>query len=252
MNIDSLKLEYLAHKIQIVSFGKDGNLLETCNSIINLSTKTNLFDQIIFLEGVKESLVGLTLEDSLDFNCISNPFGNDCAYDFTFELEDNDTIIWYISDYTPQYNKLRDLQQGRNENVIRKEKLNSLNRKLSIENELINENPGATGSSNRSNIFIKIDSLLVNFNLSDICLAEAYGDYVKILDKDKKSHIVYSTLKKIEDKLPKSDFVRVHRSFIVRLDNIENVDNSNMLVNDRVVPISKKYKSEFLDRLNTL
>ena len=94
--------------------------------------------------------------------------------------------------------------------------------------------------------------MLVNFELEDICIAEAYGDYVKLLDRNNKHHVVYTTLKKVEDKLPKDDFIRVHRSYIVRMDAIENVDNSNMLVNDRVVPISKKYRTNFMDILNTL
>lgn len=252
MNFDKLKLEYISHNIQVIVFSKSGLLLDTCNSVVKLSKETNLFEKIVFLEGLKEQIQNLTDDDHLDFNCVSNPFGNDGAFDFTFELNEDQNVVWFICDYTPQYNRLKVLQQSRNESAIRKEKLTALNKKLKVEKELMVNQSGKSENDSKSSIFIKIDSLLVNFNLEDICLAEAYGDYVKIMDKEKRYHVVYSTLKKVQDKLPASEYVRVHRSFLVRLDAIENVDGSNMIINDKIVPISKKYRTEFIDKLNTL
>ena len=252
MNFDNLKLEHIGHTIQIVIFNREGDLIDTCNSIIKFDPGTNLFEHVVFLESIKSELQNLTIENQLDYHCISNPFGNDYAYDFSFELDKEAQIIWYLSNYTSQYNQVRDIQQSRNDGAIIKEKLNKLNKKLSIEKELIAEQSGSSKDAKKSNIFVKVDSLLVNFELEDICIAEAYGDYVKLLDRNNKHHVVYTTLKKVEDKLPKDDFIRVHRSYIVRMDAIENVDNSNMLVNDRVVPISKKYRTNFMDILNTL
>jgi len=252
MNFDSLKLDYLAHKIQLISFDKSGMVIDSCNSIVKFEKGSNLFDEIIFLESIKESILTFSPQESLNFSCIANPFDKDGIYDFTFDKNSKGDITWFICDFTPQYSRLKDLQQGRNESVIRKEKLSGVNKKLKIEKNLLATQVGNPSHTNKSNIFIKIDSLLVNFNLEDIYLAEAYGDYVKILDKNKRYHVIYSTLSKVEDKLPITDFVRVHRSFVVRLDAIENVDNNNLVINDKIVPISKKYKSEFLERLNTL
>ena len=101
------------------------------------------------------------------------------------------------------------------------------------------------------NIFIKVDSMLLNFNLTEIHWVEAYGDYVKIHTKEK-MFVVYSTLKTMAKKLPSVDFVRVHRSFIVRLDKIKNIDQNTVLIDEKVIPISNSYKSAFYEKINTL
>ena len=100
-------------------------------------------------------------------------------------------------------------------------------------------------------VFIKVDSLLLNFNYNDIFWVEAYGDYVKI-HTSQKVYTVYSTLKMIEEKLPKDDFFRVHRSYIVRIDKIKNVDQSNLQIENKIIPISKSYRHSFFERINTL
>ncbi len=100
-------------------------------------------------------------------------------------------------------------------------------------------------------IFIKVDSMLLNFNLTEIHWVEAYGDYVKIHTKEK-MFVVYSTLKTMVKKLPSVDFVRVHRSFIVRLDKIKNIDQNTVLIDEKVIPISNSYKSAFYEKINTL
>lgn len=100
-------------------------------------------------------------------------------------------------------------------------------------------------------IFIKVDSLLVNFDLKDIIWIEAYGDYVKIKTSSK-THTVYSTMKAIEGKLPEKEFIRIHRSYIVRVDQIINIDNTNLEIGDGIVPIGSKYKQILLERINLL
>src|SRR5581483_1860247 len=64
-------------------------------------------------------------------------------------------------------------------------------------------------------LFIKVDSRLVQISLKDISVIEALADYVHIY-VGKQRHTVLSTMKAIEDKLPKKDFCRIHRSYIVR------------------------------------
>ena len=100
-------------------------------------------------------------------------------------------------------------------------------------------------------IFIKVDSLFLNFNFHDILWVEAFGDYVKIVTEEK-IFTVYSTLKTIEKKLPDGDFIRVHRSYIVRIDKIKNVDLSNLQIKNKIIPISNTYRQSFFERINTL
>jgi DNA-binding LytR/AlgR family response regulator len=100
-------------------------------------------------------------------------------------------------------------------------------------------------------LFVKIDSLLLKLNVDEIHWIEAFGDYVKIQTLVKQ-HTVYSTLKKIEDKLDNKKFVRVHRSFIVNISKITNIDPSNLQIDKQIIPISGTYKDELLNRISIL
>ncbi len=100
-------------------------------------------------------------------------------------------------------------------------------------------------------LFVKSDSLLVSLDISSINYLEAYGDYVKI-HTDEKTHIVYSKFKSVENKLSPKEFVRVHRSFMVRVDKIRNIDQANLQIGEKIIPVSNSYKSALLDRIKTL
>lgn len=100
-------------------------------------------------------------------------------------------------------------------------------------------------------IFIKVDSLLVNFDLREALYIEAFGDYVKI-HTDKKTHVVHSKLRTMEETLPEKDFVRVHRSYIVRIDKIKNIDTANLQVGNKIIPVSNSYRQLLFDKIKTL
>lgn len=100
-------------------------------------------------------------------------------------------------------------------------------------------------------IFIKEGTLLLNIFLNDIQWLEAYGDFVKIYTINK-MHTVLSTLKSMEDKLPPAEFIRVHRSFIVRMDKIENIDQTNLQIAKKIIPISNSYRKSLMQRIKTL
>jgi DNA-binding LytR/AlgR family response regulator len=100
-------------------------------------------------------------------------------------------------------------------------------------------------------IFIKVDSLLLNFHLKDILYIEAFGDYIKI-HTEEKMYVAHAKLRTVEETLPADAFARIHRSYIVRLDKIENIDPSNLEVRKKVIPISNSYRPNLLARINTL
>ena len=100
-------------------------------------------------------------------------------------------------------------------------------------------------------IFIKIDSLLINFNLEQILWIEAAGDYIKI-HTDNKPFLVHSKLRTVEEKLPSQDFARVHRSFMVRVDKIKNIDNGNLQVGSKIIPVSNSYRNNLMSKIRTL
>lgn len=99
-------------------------------------------------------------------------------------------------------------------------------------------------------IFMKVDSSLVKIREDEILWAEARGDYV-IFKTDTNTFIVHSTMKNVLEKLS-STFVKVHRSYIVNLDKIVDIDDSNLLIEDKVIPISRSSKSSLLQKINIL
>jgi DNA-binding LytR/AlgR family response regulator len=108
-----------------------------------------------------------------------------------------------------------------------------------------------TEKKSDSDLFVKSDSLLLKLNLEDILWVEASGDYVKIQTSDK-THMIYATLKKVEDKLDPVKFVRVHRSYIVNLSKISNIDINNLEINKRIIPISGTYRDDLLSKISIL
>tara|TARA_A100001388_G_C28764258_1_gene499702 strand:+ start:1169 stop:1858 length:690 start_codon:yes stop_codon:yes gene_type:complete len=109
----------------------------------------------------------------------------------------------------------------------------------------------ATMKKNDDYIFIKSDSKLVQIKLEDIHWVEALGNYMR-LHTDKEKHTVLSTMKEIESKLPTKDFIRIQRSFIVRLDKILSIEDNYVIMKNKEIHIGKAYKDEFNNRLNFL
>ncbi len=99
-------------------------------------------------------------------------------------------------------------------------------------------------------IFVKSNSRLVKVKTSDIYFVEALKDYV-VINAANARYTIHSTMRDIEKKLPSSDFIRVHRSFIVRIDKIVAIEHANLILEDdkKVVPIGGSYKDDLTKRL---
>lgn len=95
-------------------------------------------------------------------------------------------------------------------------------------------------------LFIKTDGKLVKINLNDLLLVEGLKDYLYLHLKNEKL-IVLDTLKEFEAKLPASDFMRVHKSYIIRLDQIETIERNRVFIQKNIVPIGETYKIKFQD-----
>ncbi len=99
-------------------------------------------------------------------------------------------------------------------------------------------------------IFVKSNSRLVKVRTKDIYYVEALKDYVIIHAKDSK-FTVHSTMKDMLAKLSISEFLRVHRSFIVRVDKIVAIEQSNLVMEDekKIIPVGGSYRDELNSRL---
>jgi two-component system response regulator LytT len=104
---------------------------------------------------------------------------------------------------------------------------------------------------NANEFYINIDRRLIKIEFRLVNIVEAKGDYIHIKTEGK-NYIVHSTLKKIEDKLPKDLFLKVHRSFIINTKKIIDIEDNSVLISKEVVPVSRSNRPELMKRLNLL
>ncbi len=99
-------------------------------------------------------------------------------------------------------------------------------------------------------IFVRSDRKMIRINFDEILYIESLSDYIKI-HLNEKLVLTRETITSIEAKLPKNDFLRVHRSFIVAVGKIESYTNEIIELGQKDIPISRSYRQqvmEFLDQ----
>jgi len=100
-------------------------------------------------------------------------------------------------------------------------------------------------------LFVRLDGRLTKLDLQEVVRVEAKGDTV-LVHTPKRAFQVTATMKAIERSLPEGEFVRVHRSHIVRIDQIVDIEETNLVLGRDVIPISASYRPGLLRRLRTL
>jgi|AntRauTorckE5430_2_1112549.scaffolds.fasta_scaffold01643_5 DNA-binding LytR/AlgR family response regulator len=118
-------------------------------------------------------------------------------------------------------------------------------------NELENPEVGEKLSPEAQSIFIKVDANLVNLKFDNILWMEALGDYVGFHTSEKR-YVVKVTLAYIDQRIAKRNFTRVHRSFMVNTDKIKMIDDSSLVIKDKLIPISRGSRSGLMDSINLL
>ncbi len=101
-------------------------------------------------------------------------------------------------------------------------------------------------------MFIKSDTRFFKVNLGEILYIEGMRDYVAVHTPERRIMTLMS-MGKMMDKLPESDFMRVHKSYIIGLNHIQLIQNNRVTIDDKEIPISNSYKESFLafvERLN--
>ncbi len=101
-------------------------------------------------------------------------------------------------------------------------------------------------------IYVNVNKRLVKILIKDIYMIEAKGDYILIKLVEGKNQVVHTTMKSILSKLPDTKFVRVHRSYVVNIKKIVDIEDSGILINSEIVPISKTYRDDLLSKLNLI
>ena len=99
-------------------------------------------------------------------------------------------------------------------------------------------------------MLVKSDYKLLRVGLDDILYIEGEKDYVSFVMKNGEKVMSLMSMKKLDDFLPKPEFLRTHRSFIVHMPEVQLVDRFRIVFGDVYVPISENYKEEVLAYLN--
>ena len=114
------------------------------------------------------------------------------------------------------------------------------------------EQPAAQATSEEPrSIFVKSEYKLLQINLDDIRYIEGLKDYVKIYT-EQSPHPILSlmNMKAVEQMLPASRFIRVHRSFIVQKSKIREIERNRIVFGDVYIPIGDSYKQAFQEFIN--
>ncbi|MFY0686771.1 MAG: LytTR family transcriptional regulator [Cyclobacteriaceae bacterium] len=218
------KLEYFDKLSQTVVFDLKGRILESCDTLAQ-PISINIFDQQFISESHK-TFESLSSKEELTFEGVfTTLFGLESFFDIRIKrikYLEMDAYMMHVYDFGNQYRSaISALRNGdQRENKPRK-------------------------------MLIKTTNHHVNISLEDILYFEAYGDYVKVHTKER-TYLHHNRMKHIEARVPSSEFLRVHRSFIVSLDKIDQIDKESLQIKDRWIPVSASNKSSLYDRMHVM
>ncbi|MBP9601419.1 MAG: response regulator transcription factor [Lutibacter sp.] len=116
---------------------------------------------------------------------------------------------------------------------------------------LVKGNQQNSVSEEKEFLFVKSVYKQLRIKLADVLYFEGLKDYIKIWLKDNpKPILTLMSLKSLEEELPSTQFMRVHRSFIVSLNNIDVIERSQIIINNQRITVSEQYKPTFLEFVN--
>jgi len=121
--------------------------------------------------------------------------------------------------------------------------------KYMVENVPVNPVASSISESEDSDFFfVRSDRKMVRIKFSEISFIESIADYIRIHLQDK-NVVTRETISNVEAKLPQTDFLRIHRSYIVALKNIDSFTAEYIEIGRRQLPISRSYREQVLVRL---
>lgn len=100
-------------------------------------------------------------------------------------------------------------------------------------------------------IFIRDSNIVRRLKVDEILFAEAMGDYVKLYTPQK-FYAIHTTLKAVEERLPASKFIRVHRSYIAAIAKIDTIQDGALIINGKPVPVADAYRAAVNKKMNIL
>lgn len=208
-------------------------------SIIRLCEKTEMFDQVVSFDNAEDASQYLfKTKPDVVFLDVEMPGINGIELLRSFNDIGNVIIVSGKTDYAfdaYQLNVLDYLPKP----ITLPRMLKALEKVQLPEDEAADE------------IYVRVEGKLTRVQFSEIDYVESLTDYVRIHTEGQKL-VVYSSLKHIESKLPSKDFMKVHRSFIVNMNKIKDIDENLIVIKEALIPISRANQPELIKRLNLL
>ena len=230
-------------RVIIKTLCKDFNELTFLNEFSNAIDAIKYLNEdndvdLIFLDIHMPSFTGLDLIKTLKnppkiILTTSDP-------QFAIEAFQYDFIVDYL---------LKPMDENRFKKAIDKAK-KSTNKTTDVK-ENTNLGDNISNISFENNFYVNIDRRLIKIDLHSIYLVQVKGDYINIKTEEK-NYVVHATLKKIQEKLPDSLFLKVHRSYIINIKKIIDIEDNSVLIKKEVIPVSRSKRPELMKRLNLL
>lgn len=125
--------------------------------------------------------------------------------------------------------------------------LKSVGKVLSSRPEVVVNSPVVQNQDNF--IYFKVDKKMVKTKIADILYIESIKDYVKVRTTDKEI-ITQQKISYLDESLPRAQFLRIHRSFIVNTDRIDAYTATDVEISKFKVPIGRNYKNDVMKALS--
>lgn len=182
---------------------------------------------LMFLDIEMPDMTGLELIDKISFlpQIIITTANQEYAYD-AFEYEVVDFLKKPIT--LPRFNKTIDKVLSNYE----------MRNKVAL-------------SSAATELYVKTDGKYIRVPYSDVLYFENVGDYIKVITTNG-MHIIYGALKSLAQRLSYPRFLKVHRSFIVNLDKIVDIEDNSLVIGKKVIPISRAHKPVIMNSINII
>lgn len=132
-----------------------------------------------------------------------------------------------------------------------RETLIELARQVHQAREILSDQKEKSRGQTEEFIFIRDGNVIRRLKVDDILYAEAMGDYVKLCTSQK-LYMIHSRLKNVEERLPQTNFLRVHRSYIVALNKIDFLQDATLNIDGRFLPVADPYRKILSQRMNVL
>lgn len=131
----------------------------------------------------------------------------------------------------------------------------SFDRLLKAIGKVYEKKPDIVSSSKPTNLaesdnyfYVKADKKMVKIELNEVLYIESLKDYVRIKTKDRVI-ITHQKISYLEEKLPESDFLRVHRSYLIAIGKVDSFSASTIEIGDFDIPIGRNYKNQVIQQL---